>query len=137
MNNATRRAAFDDFFSDYFGKVLFMPAFACPADTELKIKIDVSEADRDFTVLAEIPGVRKEDIAVEIDGDAEEKDGETTIYSERGYGYVAQLQLARRSRWGRGKRRVQERHTATHVAEEGGRRAPRRGFLNDAASFTP
>ena len=100
MSNLTRRAAFDDFFNDYFGKVLFMPPFAYPGDLELTIKIDVKEAERDFTVLAEIPGVNKEDIAVEIDGntvwlraevkrDTQEQDDERTIYSERSYGYVA------------------------------------------------
>jgi hypothetical protein len=30
MNNVTRRPAFDDFFNDYFGKVLLVPPFATP-----------------------------------------------------------------------------------------------------------
>lgn len=80
--------------------MLFVPPYAYPGEAELAMKIDVKEADREFTVFADIPGVRKDDISVEIDGAtvslrAEvksakgEKDGETTPYSERRYGMVA------------------------------------------------
>lgn len=100
MNRISHPAAFDEFFNDYFGKVLFVPPYACPGETALTIRIDVKETDQGFTVLAEIPGVCKEDIAVDIDGDtvclraevkreSEENTGEKTIYSERSYGYVA------------------------------------------------
>ena len=62
-----------------------------------QIKMDVSEDDKAYHVKAEIPGVRKEDIKVSIDGDRvsisaearkekEEKKGETVIRSERYYG---------------------------------------------------
>jgi HSP20 family protein len=69
MDKITRRAAFDEFFDDYFGKALFVPPFACD-DTRLSgIKLDVAENERDFTVLAEIPGARKDDIAIDIDGE--------------------------------------------------------------------
>lgn len=100
MNRISQPAPFDEFFNDYFGKVLFVPPYACPGETELSIRIDVKETERDFIVLAEIPGVGKEDIAVDIDGDTvslraevkretDEKTGDRTIYSERSYGYVA------------------------------------------------
>lgn len=100
MNNITRPATFDEFFNDYFGSALFVPPYAYAGETELTMKLDVNEADKSFTVLAEIPGVRKEDIAVEIDGDTvslraevkrerEEMDGDKTVYSERSYGIVA------------------------------------------------
>ncbi|HET7363573.1 MAG TPA: Hsp20/alpha crystallin family protein [Burkholderiales bacterium] len=99
MYTIARRAPFDDFFKD-FGKVLFLPPLAYPGETELAMKIDVKETDRDFTVFAEIPGVKKDDISVEIDGDTvslraevkaakDEKADETTLYSERSYGMVA------------------------------------------------
>jgi len=62
-----------------------------------EIKMDVSEDEKSFRIKAEMPGVRKEDIKVSIDGnqvtigaevkkDKEEKKGETVIRSERYYG---------------------------------------------------
>ena len=62
-----------------------------------EIKMDVSEDEKAFRVKAEIPGVKKEDIKVSIDGnqvsiraevkrETEEKKGETVIRSERYYG---------------------------------------------------
>lgn len=65
--------------------------------TEQAIKIDVTEDEKAYHVKAELPGVKKEDIAVDIDGsqvsltaetrrEKEEKKGETLIHSERFYG---------------------------------------------------
>lgn len=65
-----------------------------------QIKLDVSENDGAYTVKAEIPGVRKEDIDVRIDGavvslsaevkkEREEKQGERVLRSERSYGYAS------------------------------------------------
>ena len=65
--------------------------------TEPTIRIDVTEAEKAYTVKAEIPGVKKEDISVEVDGsqvsisvevkrEKEEKKGETVVHSERFYG---------------------------------------------------
>lgn len=59
-----------------------------------KARIDVAEKDNAYEVKAELPGVAKEDIAVEIDGASvsiqakivqtrEQKDGERVLYSER------------------------------------------------------
>lgn len=65
-----------------------------------QIKLDVSESDTAYTVKAEIPGVRKEDIDVRIDGslvslsaevkkEKEEKKGERVLRSERSYGFAS------------------------------------------------
>jgi HSP20 family protein len=65
-----------------------------------KIKVDVKENDKSFTVLAEIPGVSKEDIHVSIDGnvitlsaDVKQQDTQTkddkVLRSERYYGSVS------------------------------------------------
>lgn len=65
-----------------------------------QIRIDVSEADGNYAVKAEIPGVRKEDIDVRIDGnqvtisaevkqDKEEKSGSRVLRSERQYGFAS------------------------------------------------
>ena len=65
-----------------------------------QIKMDVSEAEGVYTVKAEIPGVRKEDIHVELDGakvtisaevkkDHDEKKEGRVVRSERSYGYAS------------------------------------------------
>lgn len=64
------------------------------------IRLDVNENDKDFIIRAEIPGVRKEDVDVRIDGsqvtisaevkkESEEKSGERVLRSERLYGYAS------------------------------------------------
>lgn len=66
-------------------------------ETEPRIRMDVSETDKDYLIKAEIPGVKKEDIKVAIEGNhvsisaeikkmSEEKAGETVVRSERYYG---------------------------------------------------
>ena len=65
-----------------------------------QIKIDLSETDDKYTVKAEIPGVKKEDIDVRIDGslvsigaevknESEEKKDGRVLRSERRYGYAS------------------------------------------------
>lgn len=67
---------------------------------EIQIKLDVSEDDKAYTVHAEIPGVKKEDIHVTVDGsqvaisaevknEKEVKEGEKVLRSERYYGKVS------------------------------------------------
>jgi HSP20 family protein len=64
---------------------------------EPPIKLDVTEDDKAFYVKAEVPGVKKEDIAIEVDGNQvslstevkrenEEKKGDNVLHSERFYG---------------------------------------------------
>ena len=64
------------------------------------IRIDVSEANGNYAVKAEIPGVNKEDIDVQIDGnqvtisaevkkEKEEKEGGRILRSERQYGFAS------------------------------------------------
>ena len=66
-------------------------------EAEPRIKMDVSETDKEYTVKADIPGVRKEDIKVTIEGnqvsinvevkkESEEKKEGNLIRSERYYG---------------------------------------------------
>ncbi|HEU4353441.1 MAG TPA: Hsp20/alpha crystallin family protein [Burkholderiales bacterium] len=99
MANLTRYDPFEDFFKD-FGKGFWVKPFAMPAETELTMKIDVKEDDKGFTVKADIPGVKKEDIQIDVDEDRislhaevkqekEEKKGEKVVYSERSYGMVS------------------------------------------------
>ena len=64
---------------------------------EPAIKLDVTEDDRAYKVKAELPGVKKDDIAVEVEGnqvsiiaevkrEAQEKKDEKVVHSERFYG---------------------------------------------------
>jgi HSP20 family protein len=66
-------------------------------DVEPQIKIDVSEDDKAYTVKADIPGVDRNDIRVQVDGnqvsisaemkrEKEEKKGEVVLRSERYFG---------------------------------------------------
>jgi HSP20 family protein len=65
-----------------------------------QIKIDLSETDANYAVKAEIPGVKKEDIDVRIEGnqvtigaevkkESEEKKDGRVLRSERQYGYAS------------------------------------------------
>ena len=67
---------------------------------EMQIKLDLKEDDKAYKVHADIPGVKKEDIQVDIDGnqvsisaesrmEKEEKKGEKVLRSERYCGKVA------------------------------------------------
>ena len=99
MSNLTRYNPFDDLFNE-LSRGFWVKPVGIPAETELKMKLDVKEDEKSYTVQAEVPGVKKEDIQVDIDGnqisvraevrkEKEEKKGEKTVYSERSYGMVS------------------------------------------------
>ena len=94
----------DPAFSDNFESTLrrfFSPTVFEGETPALKMKIDVAEQDNAYEVKADIPGVKKEDINVRIDGnvvqiDAEVKreketkgNGDKVLRSERYYGTVS------------------------------------------------
>ena len=65
-----------------------------------QMKLEVSEDDKAYTVKADIPGVKKEDIHISVDGnlvsisaevkqEVEKKEGKKVVHSERYYGQVA------------------------------------------------
>lgn len=58
---------FDDFFRGLFVHPMSLASHRW--GDEGQFRVDVSETDKDFRVHAEMPGVRKEDINVTIDGD--------------------------------------------------------------------
>lgn len=101
MLNITRYDPYGDIFDDFMKGFWVRPVAATETgETVRRIKIDVTEKNGEYKVLAEIPGVKKEDIQVDIDGDvvslsAEtrgEKDlreGERVIHSERYFGKVS------------------------------------------------
>jgi len=94
----------DPVFGDSFENTLrrFFPAMNLDAEpAALKMRLDVTENDQGYQVKADIPGVKKEDISVRIDGnvvqiDAESKsekesrgDGDKVLRSERCYGSIS------------------------------------------------
>lgn len=102
MNHLTRLDPFDDLFRGFFVRPVEM-GNQPQAPT---IKMDVKEEENAYQVHAELPGVKKEDIHVTIDGsqvsisaevkqEKEVKDGERVLRSERYFGKVSRsFQLA-------------------------------------------
>jgi HSP20 family protein len=96
MANVTRYDPLDDLFRGFFVRPV---EFGAPVETPT-IKLDVKEQDKTFLVHAEMPGIRKEDIHVNIEGptvtisaerkqEKEIKDGERLLRSERHFGKVS------------------------------------------------
>ncbi len=96
MANITRYDPFDEMFGDLL-KVFFVRPVSFEGPPQLQLKVDVAEDDNAYTVQAEVPGVKKEDINVSIDGNQvsisaemkkehEVKDGARVLRSERCYG---------------------------------------------------
>lgn len=99
MANIARYNPFDELFNE-FSKGFFVRPFSMPEGAEPKMKLDVKEDEKAYTIRADIPGVKKEDIQVDVDANAvtvraemkqekEEKKDEKVIYSERNYGMVS------------------------------------------------
>jgi len=109
--------------------------------------MDVTENDKEYQVLADLPGVKKEDINITINGnevavsaevkhEKDVKSDETVLRAERYYGPIQRAFLARSG--GRRSDRpsqVQRRRPGTHAAEEnrsGSEKA--RGALSGASA---
>jgi len=98
MANITRYDPFGDL-DDAF-KGLFVRPLRFDAGQQMQIKMDVTKADNAYTVKAEMPGVKKDDIHLSVEGnqvtisgearkESEEKKGEEVIRSERHYGKIS------------------------------------------------
>ena len=102
MANIVRRDPFDDFFRGVFLRPLDVGQ---PSDAPT-VKVDVKEQDNAYVVHAELPGIKKEDIHVNVDGavlsisaerkqEKEIKEGERVLRTERHFGKVSRsFQLA-------------------------------------------
>ena len=99
MNNLIARSGlFDHFFKDVTPGFYVKPLHGDPLPAQ--IKVDVKETPTAFTVLAEVPGVPKEDIQVTVEGNVvtlraeikqedRQSEGEKLLRSERYYGAVS------------------------------------------------
>ena len=95
MANITRFDPFNDLVDD-----LFKGFFVRPVGYEVRgMKVDVAEKNGAYTVTADLPGVRKDDIQVTIDGaevtlsaevkrEREVAKDERVLHTERAYGKV-------------------------------------------------
>lgn len=102
MTHLTRLDPFDDLFRGFFVR----PVDVGNQPQTPSIKMDVKEDANAYLVHAELPGVRKEDIHVQVDGnqvsisaeikqEKEIKEGERVLRSERYFGQVSRsFQLA-------------------------------------------
>ena len=66
MNELSRFERFDEFFPELFRR--FMRPATLDAEPMRDIRIDVDETEKAYTVRADIPGAKKEDIRIEVDG---------------------------------------------------------------------
>jgi len=98
MANVARFNVLDNTLDDLMRGFFVRPMNVEPA-APAKLRVDVTEDDKCYSVRAEIPGVKKEDINVAVDGNQVEisaevknekavKDGEKLLRSERYYGKV-------------------------------------------------
>lgn len=94
----TRSGLFDDLFRDVAPGFFIKPLHGDPLPAQLKV--EVRETPQAYTLHAEIPGVTKEDIHVQVDGNVvtlraevrqhdSQAEGEKVLRSERFYGSVA------------------------------------------------
>ena len=100
MANISRYDPFNDLVDDLFKGFLVRPMYTEARDPLARVKVDVAEKNGSYLVTAELPGVKKEDIQLTVDGaqitlSAEvkrEKDvaeGERVLHTERVYGKVS------------------------------------------------
>jgi HSP20 family protein len=100
MVNITRFNPLEDAFENLFrGIPMWVPVPETRASAPTQFRMDVTENDNDYQVLAELPGVKKEEISITINGNQvaisaevkQEKDvknGGTVLRAERYYGKI-------------------------------------------------
>jgi HSP20 family protein len=101
MANITRFDPFNELVDDLFKGFLVRPvAYEGRGEALPRMKVDVAEKNGAYTVTAELPGVKKEDIQVTIDGSAvtlaaevkrekEVTQDERVLHTERSFGKVS------------------------------------------------
>ena len=101
MANITRFDPFNELVDDLFKGFFVRPVAYEGRDTVLpRVKVDVAEKNGAYTVTAELPGVKKDDIQVTIDGaqvtlaaevkrEKEASQDERVLHTERVYGKVS------------------------------------------------
>ena len=102
MANITRFDPFNDLVDDIFKGFLVRPVgYEGRGEVLPRMKVDVAEKNGAYVVKGELPGVKKEDIRVSVDGaqvtlEAEVKQEKTAsdervLHTERSYGKVSRV----------------------------------------------
>ena len=103
MLNITRFNPLEEAFENMFrGVPVWLPGPETRALAQTQFRMDVTENDKEYLVLAEMPGVKKEEISITIDGsevtvsaevkhEKDIKDGETVLRAERYYGRIQRV----------------------------------------------
>ena len=95
-----RADVFGDLVDDLFKGFLVRPMYTEARDPLARVKVDVTEKNGGYMVHAELPGAKKEDIQLTIDGaqvtlaaeikrEKDVEDGERVLHTERLYGKVS------------------------------------------------
>lgn len=99
MANITRFTPFDDTFDELLRGFFVRPVSFEGSGTPAQFRVDVTENNGAYTLRAELPGVKKDDINIAIDGDQvaisaevkhekDVKDDDLVLRSERYHGKV-------------------------------------------------
>jgi HSP20 family protein len=101
MLNITRFNRLEDAFENMVrGIPVWLPNPETRAAAPVQFRMDVTENDREYQVLAELPGLKKEEISITINGNEVAvsaelkhendvlKNGETVLCAERHYGKI-------------------------------------------------
>ena len=100
MSNITRRDPLDDFFRGFFVRPVEYGGGPAANVEAPQMRVDVKEQDDAYQVHAELPGIKKEDIHVGVDGnqvsisaevknEKDVKEGSKVLRNERYYGSVS------------------------------------------------
>jgi HSP20 family protein len=100
MINITRFNPLEDAFDSLLrGVPVWLPNPETREPAPMQFRMDVTENDKEYQVLAELPGVKKEEISITINGnevavsaevkhERDVKNGETVLRAERYYGKI-------------------------------------------------
>ena len=100
MVNITRFNPLEDTFENLFrGVPMWLPIPETRAPAPTQFRMDVAENDKEYQVLAELPGVKKEEISITINGnqvsvsaevkhEKDVKNGGTVLRAERYFGKI-------------------------------------------------
>ena len=97
MANVTRFNPFDDTLDDLFRGFFVRPVNFDGQASAAQIRVDVAENENAYVLRGELPGVKKDDLSITIDGDTvaiaaevkhekDVKNGDRVLRSERHYG---------------------------------------------------
>ena len=100
MSNITRRDPLDDFFRGFFVRPVEYGGGPAANAEAPQMRVDVKEQEDAYQVHAELPGIKKEDIHVVVEGnlvsisaevkqEKETREGDRVLRSERYFGKVS------------------------------------------------